>query len=35
MITVGKRLGIKMLLTDMFKDGEISEAENGNSALSF
>ena len=27
------RSGIKMLLTDMFKDVEISEAENGNSAL--
>ena len=28
-----ERSGIKMLLTDMFKDVEISEAENGNSAL--
>ena len=27
------RSGIKMLLTDMFKDVEISEAENGKSAL--
>ena len=27
------RSGIKLLLTDMFKDVEISEAENGNSAL--
>ena len=27
------RSGIKMLLTDLFKDVEISEAENGNSAL--
>lgn len=27
------RSGIKMLLTDMFNDVEISEAENGNSAL--
>lgn len=27
------RSGIKLLLTDMFKDVEISEAENGNSAM--